>query len=113
MKEKILHEIKITGPNGEDHSIEIYIPRFENQSADDLFNNHKSEVYDSIVVGITRMMNLRLDRIACFAIEDLIFELGKESSIDNLNRCIEYYISIEEFETCAFIQNHLLPYVKN
>jgi hypothetical protein len=113
MKEKISHEITITGPNGEDSSIEIEIPKFESQSAEDLFDNHKSEVYSSIVVGITRMMNLKLDRIACFAIEDLIFELGKESSVDNLTRCIDYYISIEEFETCAYIQNKLLPYVKN
>jgi len=113
MKNMITHEIVTTCPNGEESVVEIEIPQFKNQKAEELFDNHKSEVYESIVVAVTRMMGLKLDRIACFAIEDLIFELGKESSVDNLNRCIDYYISIEEFETCAFIQNQLLPYVKN
>jgi hypothetical protein len=111
--ENHIYTTKTVGENGQEFEIKFGIPKFKEQGAESLFENHQEEVYRAIVVGITRMMNLRADRMACFAMGELVFELGKESSKDNLNKCIKYYESIEDYETCSFILNHLIKYVNS
>jgi hypothetical protein len=111
MKEYI-HTMKVLSQEGKEFEVKFGIPQFKEQGAESLFENHKGEVYRAIILGITRMMNMRADQMACFTIGDLVFELGKESSKDNLHRCIKYYESIEDYETCSFILNHLLKYVE-
>jgi hypothetical protein len=115
MKIKHVHTVMVPQEDGSqvETRVEIEIPQFESQGAEELFENHRSEVYHAIVTGITRMMNMKTDTIACFSIGDLVFELGKETSEDNLKRCIQYYQELEDYETCAFIVQNLLPYINS
>ena len=109
---RYVHKMTVKAQGGKDFEISFSIPQFEEQGAESLFNNHKGEVYAAIIEGMTRMMNMKETRIACFCVGDLVFELGVEAGGDNLNRCLQYYESIEDYETCSFIVNQLIPYIK-
>ena len=109
---RYVHKMNVKTQEGTDFEISFGIPQFEEQGAESLFNNHKEDVYKAIVEGMARMMNLRETKIACFCVGDLVFELGTEAGGDNLKRCLQYYESIEDYETCSFIVNHLIPYIK-
>lgn len=82
----------------------LKLPLFEIDDPAELYELHREEVYAAIIEGLDRMLASNLDRYPCFAIYEYVFELNRESALDNLNRCQAFYESIEEYETCSRLQ---------
>jgi len=90
----------ILEPSGE----VLNLPLFEIDDPADLYKLHREEGYGAIIEGLDKMLASGLDRYPCFAVHEYVFELNRESALDNLNRCQAYYESIEEYETCSRLQ---------
>ena len=83
----------------------LNLPLFEIDDPADLYKPHREEeVYEAIIEGLDKMLASDLDRYPCFAVNEYVFELNRDSALDNLNRCQAYYESIEDYETCSRLQ---------
>lgn len=81
------------------------IPLFEVENPDDLRFLHRDDVYSAIKTSLIRMSENKINRVPCFAIDELVFELTPDSIEENLGMCISYYEEIEEYETCSLLSN--------
>jgi hypothetical protein len=86
----------------------LEIPVFEVKDPDDLYDKYRDEIYRAILECMTRMSSRSCSSWACFAIEingeELLFNLDRNNIQEQIGLCLQYYESIEEYETCAYIQ---------
>jgi rRNA maturation protein Nop10 len=86
----------------------VIIPVFEVQTPDDLYDKYRGEIYRAIVECMTRMSRGKWSTYACFAVdtqeERQIFNISLDNIQEQVGLCLSYFESIEEYETCAFIQ---------
>ena len=94
--------------------VKLTIPSFEVKTMEDIYDKWERDIYNSIVKCLTRMSETELDSLACFAITvqgvESIFNLDRNRAQEQVENCIEYYESIEEYETCALIKNLKLQF---
>jgi rRNA maturation protein Nop10 len=87
---------------------EVEIPVFEIRNPDDLYDKYRGEIYRAILECMTRMSVERLSTLACFAVkaknDEFIFNLNRDTIQEQVSLCMTYFESIEEYETCSFIQ---------
>jgi|688.fasta_scaffold1008607_2 hypothetical protein len=87
------------------------LPVFEMMDPESLRQKKERQVFDAIVESMVQLKETGLDQVPCFILGDLVFSMSRDSVVDNLDSCLEYYTSIEEYEICQKIMV-LLPYLK-
>lgn len=86
------------------------IPEFEfepGEEIDDFLQRQRPDVIAAMSVALTVMIEKGKEQVPCFAIKDtdLIFNVGIEDAEYSIDRCIEYYTEIEDYEKCAKLLN--------
>jgi hypothetical protein len=83
-------------------NIELEIPVFIDVTPDTLKDEHNDDVYRAMLASIKLLeSNPQWENVPCFMMNDLIFEIGRGEIIRHINSCIEYFLLIEEYLTCA------------
>jgi len=85
----------------DDYGDEYDIPFIETESLDDVFIQNKELVYGYILESLCKLAKSNKDEIPCFSINDLVFAVNRETAVDNIDLCIDYYVLTEEFEKCS------------
>tara|TARA_R110002020_G_scaffold40355_1_gene119329 strand:+ start:351 stop:659 length:309 start_codon:yes stop_codon:yes gene_type:complete len=87
--------------------------KLSSEDIDDFLENKKWLIHSLIIKGIKKCMDEGLDEIIIFRIinlsEDYLMTttLKKVEWVNSLNKCLEFYKGIEEYEKCLEIQKLL------
>lgn len=86
------------------------IPEFEIEGATDLqgyVDANRDLVTKAIAAAADLMVEFEIDEIPCFSIKGtgLVFKLNRAEAGYSVDRCIEYFQEIEDYEKCARLLN--------
>ena len=82
------------------------IPEFSEVDADDLKLKYRDDVFSAIYSGLVYMLSdSTVERIPCFILNEVVFEIDLEGAQDHIINCIEYFTEIEEYEKCSILIN--------
>jgi hypothetical protein len=80
------------------------IPAFEEVTPSILREEHDDEVYRAIYTSLARLeINPDWNKIPCFSMNGVIFEIDRGNHEEHLNNCLSYFTGSEEFEICAHL----------
>jgi hypothetical protein len=74
------------------------LPVFEMMDPESLRQKKERQVFDAIVDSMVQLKETGLDRVPCFILGDLVFSMSRDSVVDNLDSCLEYYTSIKNMK---------------
>lgn len=66
-----------------------------------------ADIFEATLSAIYNAVELDLDRVPVFAVKgsDIVISLGRAQFRDKLERCLDYYQSIEEYEICSTVKD--------
>lgn len=81
------------------------IPELEFQAGEeieDFLERKRPEVIRAMAVASTLLVEFGAESIPCFAIKDtdMVFNVHREEAAHTIDRCIEYFTEIEDYEKC-------------
>lgn len=91
------------------------LPEFNNMSPDDLYSEHKEEIFTLMYNAIQVLIEKKIPHIPCMSVDGYVFSIHRDSIGDNIDNSIEFFVSTEEYEKCAALlklKNQILDEVK-
>jgi len=86
--------------------ISYRIPAFEIEHTDDLLEPIKKGIMFAAILNATLMMeDQELESVPAFIINNAQCNIDRAGVEDNLNKALEYYSDLEEYETCITIND--------
>jgi hypothetical protein len=81
---------------------DFIIPVFDNVTPEELKAKYDRDVYGAMAAALEKLaVRPDWDRIPCFQMNDVVFEIDRSGYTEHLQNCVTYYTSTEEYETCA------------
>jgi len=93
----------------EDIDTSFEIPVFDLSSYKSIedFEEQEAEIFcEALVSGLYNAIELDIDWIPIFAIEnsDLVLTMERETYEEKLKFCLDYYVSVENYEYCSTLK---------
>lgn len=79
------------------------IPYFESDNIETLLAEKQYEVHSAILNSLIQLAKEGIDQVPSFSVNELVFEVNRETALDNLEKCLDYYEITEQFEKCSEI----------
>jgi hypothetical protein len=94
----------------EELEVGIPIPELEleeDESMDEFLIRQRPEISKAIAYAVTLLVDLKADIMPCFAVKDtdLVFNVNRDEAAYSVDRCIEYFEEVEDYEKCILLTN--------
>lgn len=93
----------------EDMDTSFEIPVFDLSGYESIEDFEKQEVEifcEALVSGLYNAIELNIDWIPIFAIEDsdMVLSMESEHYMEKIKFCLDYYVSVENYEYCSILK---------
>jgi hypothetical protein len=82
-------------------NVEFILPAFENINIDQLIIEVSDNVYRAMTVSLIRLSLEDWELIPCFQVNGIVFEIERDGHDEQLQNCLDYFESTEEYEICT------------
>lgn len=84
---------------------EFEIPSFDNVTPEDLQKNHSDKVHNAVYEAIITLIETRVNSVPCMIVNNIVFSVNRDIVLENIDNCISYFITIEEYEKCKVLND--------
>lgn len=86
--------------------LSLDIPAFEIEHTDDLLEpDNKQVMFEAILTSAFIMEDQNLESVPCFIVNMAQCNVNRDSIEENLDKALEYYTELEEYEVCISINS--------
>lgn len=79
----------------------------DEETVEDFLHRERDTINRAVLVSIKLMVKLELETVPAFAVEgiDIVFALSRDEAIANMEKYVEYFSEVEEYEKCGELIN--------
>lgn len=85
--------------------VDFELEVFNVSDSDELLIKYKEPISWAIYNALDVMLAYGFERCPVFIANDVVFEIKRDSADELIQKCLDFFISSEEYEACAELQD--------